>query len=59
MIFQSHISKDGVLVENMHDIPYLRGAVGPEIVSGMTRICSEVKRVVGSMPVGVQVLTGV
>ena len=27
---------DGVALENMHDVPYLRGAVGPEIVAAMT-----------------------
>ena len=26
---------DGVIVENMHDRPYLRGAVGPEITATM------------------------
>jgi uncharacterized protein len=26
---------DGVMLENMHDTPYLRGRVGPEIVAAM------------------------
>ena len=26
---------DGVMIENMHDVPYLRGLVGPEIVAAM------------------------
>ena len=26
---------DGVIIENMHDAPYLRGSVGPEIVAAM------------------------
>src|SRR5947209_7831043 len=34
---------DGVALENMHDVPYLRGAVGPEIVSAMTIIGQGVK----------------
>jgi len=34
---------DGVALENMHDVPYLRGAVGPEIVSAMSIIAQEVK----------------
>lgn len=43
----------------MHDRPYLNGTVGPEIVSSMTRICTEVKKVVReSMSVGIQVLSG-
>jgi len=29
---------DGVIIENMHDVPYLRGEVGPEIVAAMTAI---------------------
>jgi membrane complex biogenesis BtpA family protein len=34
---------DGVAIENMHDVPYLRGAVGPEIVSSMALIAHAVK----------------
>ena len=34
---------DGVIIENMHDVPYLRGEVGPEIVAAMTAIANEVK----------------
>jgi membrane complex biogenesis BtpA family protein len=34
---------DGVALENMHDVPYLRGAVGPEIVSSMSIIGQAVK----------------
>ena len=48
---------DGVIVENMHDVPYLRGEVGPEIVAAMTAIAVEVKRECG-LPVGVQILAG-
>lgn len=48
---------DGVIVENMHDVPYLRGEVGPEIVAAMTAIAAEVKREC-ALPVGVQLLAG-
>lgn len=48
---------DGLLVENMHDVPYLRGRVGPEVVAALSVICREVKRESG-LPVGVQVLAG-
>lgn len=48
---------DGVIVENMHDVPYLRSAVGPEIVAAMTAIAAEVKREC-RLPVGVQLLAG-
>jgi len=48
---------DGVIIENMHDVPYLKGAVGPEIVAAMTAIGREVKNVC-ELPVGVQILAG-
>lgn len=49
---------DAILVENMHDLPYLRREVGPEIVAGMTRAVDAVVAVAGDLPVGVQVLAG-
>src|SRR5512141_3493605 len=48
---------DGVMIENMHDVPYLRGEVGPEVVAAMTAIGSEVKAECG-LPVGIQILAG-
>jgi membrane complex biogenesis BtpA family protein len=48
---------DGVIIENMHDVPYLKGAVGPEIVAAMTAIGLEVKSEC-ELPVGVQILAG-
>jgi membrane complex biogenesis BtpA family protein len=48
---------DGIVIENMHDIPYLRGSVGPEIVAAMTAIGLEVKSEC-RMPVGMQILAG-
>lgn len=50
---------DGIIIENMHDRPYLKGKVGPEIVAGMTRIAIEIRRKLGnSCPIGVQILAG-
>lgn len=48
---------DALLVENMADLPYLNGHVGPEIVSAMA---IAVDRIVSrfDLPVGVQVLAG-
>lgn len=46
-----------LIVENMHDRPYLRGGVGPEIVAAMTVIAREVKRDV-ALPLGLQILAG-
>ena len=49
---------DGVIVENMHDTPYLRG-VGPEVTACMSRVCVEVKQAIGGdLPLGVQILAG-
>jgi len=60
---------DGIAIENMHDVPYLRGEVGPEIVAAMTAMAIEVKsEVIGEVngevkgesgfPVGIQILAG-
>jgi membrane complex biogenesis BtpA family protein len=46
---------DGLMVENMHDTPYLRGRVGPEVVAAMAVIGRAVKAAT-SLPCGVQVL---
>jgi membrane complex biogenesis BtpA family protein len=47
----------GVMIENTHDRPYLKGAVGPEIVAAMAVIGHEVRRA-SALPLGVQVLAG-
>jgi membrane complex biogenesis BtpA family protein len=44
-------------IENMHDRPYLRGAVGPEIVAAMSIVAREVRRDV-TLPLGIQILAG-
>ncbi len=46
-----------LLIENMHDRPYLKGGVGPEIVAAMAVVGREVCRAV-DLPLGVQVLAG-
>lgn len=46
---------DGVLVENMHDTPYLRGRVGPEVVAAMAVVCRAVREE-ARVPSGVQIL---
>ena len=47
----------GVMIENTHDRPYLKGGVGPEITAAMAVIGAEVRRAV-ALPLGVQVLAG-
>lgn len=53
---------DGVIVENMHDLPYVHGRKGPETTACMTMIAAEVRKVVRrnsfDLPLGVQVLSG-
>ncbi|RMF74219.1 MAG: hypothetical protein D6744_14740, partial [Planctomycetota bacterium] len=46
---------DAILIENMHDAPYLSGAVGPEIVAAMTAVGCAIRRDIKA-PLGVQVL---
>lgn len=48
---------DALIIENMHDAPYLRRDVGPEIVSGITAAALAVRDAV-RVPVGIQVLAG-
>ena len=47
----------GVMIENTHDRPYLKGSVGPEIVAALAVIGHEVRRA-AMLPLGVQVLAG-
>jgi len=46
---------DAIIIENMHDRPYLKGHVGPEIVAAMTTIGCAVKQATG-LPIGIQIL---
>lgn len=46
---------DALLVENMHDAPFLAGEVGPEIVAAMTAVGVAVRAAAG-VPLGVQIL---
>lgn len=46
-----------IMIENMHDTPYLRRRVGPEITAAMTAVALAVRQAC-SLPCGVQVLAG-
>ncbi len=46
-----------ILVENMHDRPYRKGGVGPEIVASMTAVGRAVRAAV-ELPLGFQILAG-
>jgi uncharacterized protein len=47
----------GLMLENMHDTPYLRSGVGPEIVATMAVIARSVKQA-SRLPCGIQILAG-
>jgi membrane complex biogenesis BtpA family protein len=47
----------GLMIENMHDRPYMKGTVGPEVVAAMATVGREVRRAL-PLPLGVQVLAG-
>jgi membrane complex biogenesis BtpA family protein len=46
-----------VMIENTHDRPYLKSAVGPEITAAMAVIGAEIRRAI-ALPLGIQVLAG-
>lgn len=46
---------DAILIENMHDVPYLKKSVGSEIVACMTAISVELRKKV-QVPLGIQIL---
>lgn len=48
---------DAVIVENMHDRPYLHGRQQPQIVAAMSRVAVEVASAI-DLPLGIQVLSG-
>lgn len=46
---------DAILIENMHDVPYLKKIVGPEIVACLTTVAVEIRRRI-HLPMGIQIL---
>jgi membrane complex biogenesis BtpA family protein len=48
---------DVLMIENMHDVPYLNRNAGPEITAIMSILLYEVKNISG-LPSGIQVLAG-
>ena len=52
--------KDGLIVENMNDTPYVKSKMlGPEIVAAMTATSSAVRAIFPQeKPVGIQILAG-
>jgi len=48
---------DAIIIENMHDRPYMNRNIGPEIVASMTSIAKEIRQAF-KIPVGIQILAG-
>ena len=48
---------DAVMIENMHDTPYMLREVGPEITACMTAVTAAVRKAI-EIPIGVQILAG-
>jgi len=48
---------DGLVIENMHDVPYLKGYVDAETIAAMTVVACAVKSEC-KIPVGIQILAG-
>jgi membrane complex biogenesis BtpA family protein len=48
---------DALLIENMHDVPYLKKSVGPEIVACMTAVAVGLRKRF-ELPIGIQILAG-
>ena len=48
---------DAIMIENMHDRPYLNREVGPEIVAAMSAVATRLRQVV-NVPLGIQILAG-
>lgn len=48
---------DAIMLENMHDVPYLKSNVGPEITASMTAVSIAVRNMTDK-PLGIQILAG-
>ena len=53
----SEFGFDALILENMHDLPYLNGTAGPEIVASMTAAALAIKEET-DLELGIQVLAG-
>lgn len=48
---------DAIMIENMHDRPYLNRNAGPEIVAAMTAVATQLRNNL-KIPLGIQILAG-
>lgn len=53
----AELGVDAIMIENMHDRPYLNKKVGPVIIASMTVVAVELKKSI-KLPMGIQILAG-
>ncbi|CAL8246732.1 unnamed protein product [Lota lota] len=51
-----NVGIDGLIIENMHDIPCSL-SVGPEVCASMTAVCTAVRGLCPTLPLGIQILS--
>ncbi len=56
-LLYKHAGVDALMIENMHDTPYLNRKVGAEVTAMMAIVAHEVKKTTG-LPTGIQILAG-
>ena len=49
---------DGLIIENMHDRPYIHGEHGPETIAVMTAVAMAVRAATPRLACGIQILSG-
>ncbi len=49
---------DAIIIENMHDRPYVHGTKPPEVVAIMTRVALAIRELDARIPLGIQILSG-
>lgn len=49
---------DALIIENMHDRPYVHGPKPPEVVAMMTRVALAIRELDTRIPIGIQILSG-
>ncbi|MBU1239016.1 BtpA/SgcQ family protein [Myxococcota bacterium] len=53
----SEMGIDGLMIENMYDLPYIKGRCSPEIIAAMAVVATNVKKA-ARLPTGIQILAG-
>ncbi|MGB0838933.1 MAG: BtpA/SgcQ family protein, partial [Chitinophagales bacterium] len=56
-IYYQKTGIDAVMIENMHDTPYVNGYATPEVIAAMSIIAHKIKSAI-NLPCGIQILAG-